>query len=81
MPAVADSATPRPRMLTDHELPVYTIVAALYREIRSRRGPCEEPFDVLDYPKSKLDIKLVVQRRDRETLSRILELNCRLATK
>ena len=73
MAAVADSATPRPRMLTDHELPVYTIVAALYRESEVVED-LVRAFDALDYPKSKLDIKLVVERRDRETLSRILEL-------
>jgi len=73
MAAVADGATPRPRMLTDHELPVYTIVAALYRESEVVED-LVRAFDALDYPKSKLDIKLVVERRDRETLSRILEL-------
>ncbi len=41
MAAVADGATPRPRMLTDHELPVYTIVARALSRIRGRRGPRE----------------------------------------
>ena len=31
-------------------------------------------LDGLDYPKSKLDIKLVVEQRDPETLSRLVEL-------
>ena len=31
-------------------------------------------IDALDYPKGKLDIKLVVERRDVETLGRIVEL-------
>jgi hypothetical protein len=73
MAAVACGATPRPRMLTDHELPVYTIVAALYCESEVVED-LVKAFDALDYPRSKLDIKLVVERRDRETLSRILEL-------
>ncbi len=34
-----------------------------------------DAFDALDYPKSKLDIKLVVERRDRETLSRLVALD------
>jgi hypothetical protein len=73
MACVADGATSRPRPLTDDELPVYTIVAALFREAEVV-GDLVKAFDALDYPKSKLDIKLVVERRDRETLSRILEL-------
>ena len=33
-----------------------------------------DAFDAFDYPKSKLDIKLVVERQDRETLSRLVAL-------
>ncbi len=73
MAAVADGATVRPPVLSDDELPVYTIVAALYRESEVVENLIKA-FDALDYPKSKLDIKLVVERRDRETLARILAL-------
>jgi cellulose synthase/poly-beta-1,6-N-acetylglucosamine synthase-like glycosyltransferase len=73
MATVADGATPRPRRLTDDECPLYTIVAPVYREVEVV-DDLIKALDALDYPKSKLDIKLVVEQRDRETLSRILGL-------
>src|SRR5271165_4054823 len=41
----------------------------------ARYSACGGCAIIPDYPKSKLDIKLVVERRDRETLARILELS------
>ena len=60
--------------LADEELPVYSIVAPLYREARMARK-LVAALDALDYPKAKLDIKLVVERRDRETLAAIAALS------
>jgi len=57
----------------DAELPVYSVVAALYRETAMVR-PLVAALDALDYPKAKLDIKLVVERRDIETLAAIVAL-------
>ncbi len=71
--AVAHADDGRPDMLSDDELPVYTVVVPVYRE----EGVIEDlvrALDGLDYPKSKLDIKLVAERRDHETLSRITGL-------
>jgi cellulose synthase/poly-beta-1,6-N-acetylglucosamine synthase-like glycosyltransferase len=59
--------------LTDDQLPDYTIVVALYREA-SVVEELVKAIDALDYPKDKLDIKLVIEQRDSETLSRIVEL-------
>ena len=73
MAAVANDATVRPALLSDDELPVYTVVAAVYREADVVEHLIKA-FDAFDYPKSKLDIKIVVERRDLETLSRIVEL-------
>ena len=73
MAAVASRPEIHPPELTDDELPTYTVVVALYREA----GVVEEltkAIDAFDYPKGKLDIKLVVEQRDVETLSRIIEL-------
>ena len=71
--AVADNATSSPPPLSDEECPVYTIVAPLYRE-----AEIVEDFvaalDALDYPKTRLDIKLVVEERDHETLDRLVRL-------
>lgn len=59
--------------LTDDQLPDYTIVVALYREA-SVIEQLVKAIDAFDYPKDKLDIKLVIEQRDVETLSRIVEL-------
>ena len=71
--AVANADEKRPRILSDDELPTYTIIAPVYREADIVRQ-LVDAFDALDYPKSKLDIKLIVERRDRETLSRLVDL-------
>jgi cellulose synthase/poly-beta-1,6-N-acetylglucosamine synthase-like glycosyltransferase len=71
--AVADGSTVRPRMLSDDEVPIYTVIAAVYRESEVIHD-LVRALDALDYSRSKLDIKIVVEQRDRETLSRILSL-------
>ncbi len=74
MAVIAGKGEVRPPALADNELPDYTVVVALYRET----GIVEDlirALDGLDYPKSKLDIKLVVEQRDAETLSRLIDLN------
>ena len=78
--AVANPGERSPRLLRDHELPTYTVVAALYRETDVVRQ-LVDALNALDYPKSKLDIKLVVERRDRETLSKLSRSICRPATR
>jgi cellulose synthase/poly-beta-1,6-N-acetylglucosamine synthase-like glycosyltransferase len=52
--------------IEDADLPVYTIIAALYREKRVV-ARFLEALARLDYPASKLDIKLVLEADDRET--------------
>jgi len=74
MAAIAGKGEVRPPALADAELPDYTIVVALYREKRVA-SDLIRALDALDYPKSKLDIKLVVEQRDAETLSRLVELD------
>ena len=56
--------------LSDEELPVYTIVAALHRE-SAVAAKLIRALDAIDYPRGKLDIKLIVERRDAETLTAI----------
>jgi cellulose synthase/poly-beta-1,6-N-acetylglucosamine synthase-like glycosyltransferase len=53
--------------IPDRELPVYTIIAALYREARAVPELIES-LRQLDYPPEKLDIKITVEADDRETL-------------
>ncbi|WP_134499856.1 glycosyltransferase [Microvirga pakistanensis] len=51
----------------DASLPVYTIIAALYRE-KQVAARLVEALKRLDYPAAKLDIKLVLEADDRETM-------------
>jgi cellulose synthase/poly-beta-1,6-N-acetylglucosamine synthase-like glycosyltransferase len=51
----------------DADLPVYTIIVALYRETRVA-ARLIHALSRLDYPPAKLDIKLVLEADDRETL-------------
>jgi cellulose synthase/poly-beta-1,6-N-acetylglucosamine synthase-like glycosyltransferase len=59
--------------LADEDLPVYSIVAPLYREPQMV-GKLVKALDAIDYPRAKLDVKLVVERRDEETLTAIASL-------
>ena len=63
--------TPLPRP-QDDELPVYTIITALYREAASVRQLLRA-IAALDYPKEKLDVILVVEPDDRETRAAIAD--------
>jgi hypothetical protein len=73
MAAIASNAEVPTPTLTDDELPVYTVVAALYQETQVVQD-LVNAIDAFDYSKSKLDIKLVVERRDLDTLRRLAEL-------
>jgi cellulose synthase/poly-beta-1,6-N-acetylglucosamine synthase-like glycosyltransferase len=50
----------------DQKLPLYSVVVALYREARVV-PQLVAALENLDYPRGKLDIKLVVEEDDRET--------------
>ena len=73
MAAVASGPEIHPLELSDDELPNYTVVVALYSEA-SVVEDLVKAIDAFDYPKGKLDIKLVVEQRDIETLGQIVEL-------
>jgi cellulose synthase/poly-beta-1,6-N-acetylglucosamine synthase-like glycosyltransferase len=55
-----------PRLHVDDDVPLYSIIVAIYREARSVRGLIAA-LSNLDYPKERLDIKLVVECDDMET--------------
>jgi glycosyltransferase XagB len=73
MAAVASGPEIHSPELGDDEVPNYTVVVALYREA-SVVEDLVKSIDAFDYPKGKLDIKLVVEQQDVETLARIVEL-------
>jgi len=64
---------PRPPRLHDSQLPIYTVIAALYREAASV-APLMRYIDELDYPREKLDIKLVIELDDLGTRAAIARL-------
>lgn len=53
--------------IPDTELPIYSILVPMYRE-RSSIKHLLNALQRLDYPKSKLDIKLVLEADDHETI-------------
>ena len=63
--------------LPEHELPVYTIIAALYREASSVDGLLSA-LARLDYPREKLDVIIAVEADDRETRAALEKRKSRL---
>jgi cellulose synthase/poly-beta-1,6-N-acetylglucosamine synthase-like glycosyltransferase len=70
---VAKETRPNLPRLPDHDLPVYTVIAALYHEAASV-APLMRSLDALDYPREKLDIKLVIEPDDLHTRAAIARL-------
>jgi cellulose synthase/poly-beta-1,6-N-acetylglucosamine synthase-like glycosyltransferase len=66
----ADASRPSPP-LADADLPVYTVIVAMYRE-GAVIPKLVAALNAFDYPKAKLDIKLVIEAGDEETLSAII---------
>lgn len=60
----------------DHVLPIYTVIAALYREARSV-GSLVQAIEALDYPREKLDVILVIEPDDLQTRAAIARLGAR----
>lgn len=74
---IARSApTPLPHT-SDSDLPIYTVIAALYREASSVAGLLRA-IERLDYPAEKLDVILAVEADDRETRAAIAAVKRRL---
>jgi cellulose synthase/poly-beta-1,6-N-acetylglucosamine synthase-like glycosyltransferase len=63
-----------PTTLRDEDLPVVTILAPLFREAHSLPGLIGA-LNRLDYPREKLDIKLLFEAIDRETIREARRLN------
>lgn len=61
----------------DHELPVYTVIAALYREAASLDALLAA-IERLHYPREKLDVILAVEADDRETRAALTHRRSRL---
>jgi len=75
---IAGAMAPRPnagnpRRMPDRELPLYTIIIALYREAASV-APLLRAIQALDYPPEKLQVILAVEPNDLETRAAIARL-------
>jgi cellulose synthase/poly-beta-1,6-N-acetylglucosamine synthase-like glycosyltransferase len=64
---------PRASRIGDHDLPAYTVIAALYREASSI-APLVAAIEALDYPREKLQVILAVEPNDLETRAAIARL-------
>lgn len=68
-------SVPTPRMLTalpeDAELPIYTLLVPLYDEVEVI-PQLLSALAALDYPKTRLDVKLIVEADDTRTLEALL---------
>lgn len=62
-----------PEPIADADLPVYTVVVALYREAGVARALIDA-LDRLAYPAAKLDIKLVIEDDDADTRAALEQL-------
>ena len=59
------------RHIEEAEFPIYSIVIALYREARVA-PQLLAALEEIDYPRSKLDIKFVIEEDDKETVAILL---------
>jgi cellulose synthase/poly-beta-1,6-N-acetylglucosamine synthase-like glycosyltransferase len=59
--------------LRDHQLPVYTVIAALYREAKSV-APLLQAIGEFDYPREKLQVILALEPNDLATRAAIARL-------
>ncbi len=57
-------------------LPVYTIMVPLFKEKQKTIKQLVESIRALDYPKSKLDVKLIIEESDIETKTNIINERC-----
>ena len=64
---------PKLRRLPDRQLPVYTVIAALYREAKSVAS-LMQAIDALDYPREKLQVILALEPNDLATRAAIARL-------
>ena len=64
---------PEPPPLSAADLPTYTVIVPLHREAEIV-GDLVKALDALDYPRAKLDIKIVIERNDLETLRALARL-------
>ncbi|MFA6265447.1 MAG: glycosyltransferase [Pseudolabrys sp.] len=73
---VSQAMPPPERTLRDSALPIYTVIAALYREAASVSGLLAA-IERLDYPPEKLNVLIAVEADDRETRAALAAVTTR----
>ena len=63
-------------LLSENDLPIYTLLIPLFKEQEITISTLISSIRRLDYPLSKLDIKLIVEEGDKETINVIKALKC-----
>ncbi len=64
----------KPRRISDAELPIYTLLVPLFHEAEVLEG-LTRALMKLDYPAAKLDIKLIFESVDKDTLAKAKQLS------
>jgi glycosyltransferase XagB len=70
---VAGPIKPPEAKLVEQELPIYTILVPLYKEKRVL-SQLVESIEHIDYPQDKLDVKIILEEDDSETILAALEI-------
>lgn len=65
--------TPAEIAITRRELPVYTLLIPLFKEPATTVRTLINSIRALDYPRAKLDVKLIVEAGDEQTIRHVLE--------
>ena len=60
----------------EKELPIYTLLIPLYKEKKRTISNLVNSVRHIDYPKSKLDVKMIVEEDDEQTIEIIKSLKC-----
>lgn len=75
---IGERAAPPDRSLPDGALPVYSVIAALYREAASVAGLLTA-IERLDYPAEKLDVIIAVEADDSDTRAALAAVRTRFS--
>lgn len=74
LPATYAALTEEMDALREDELPIYSVLVPLFRESEEVLEKLIRQLDALDYPKEKLDIKLICEADDKPTLDALKTL-------
>lgn len=66
-------ALPKPEPLSDKDLPIYTVLVPLYREA-DVVAQLVAAILAIDYPRSKLDVKILLEEDDKATIARVRDI-------